>query len=992
MKRSLPIRCINMFQDTNNRISEAIHYSFIDKEFEHYDERYVSKLLINDSERGQKLLSVIERELLQCNEFAFSVAFIKVNGLAQLLEPLLQLRNHNIRGRILTTDYFYTTEPEALRKLLEYPNIEVRFFETNGKQPGFHTKGYIFNEPESVRIIVGSSNITGAALSTNKEWNMLFVTTHQGAIAQNVADEFNELWNHKLTVKLTEEVITRYEKKFEANKRAKVQSVDKVVESNRIYTPNSMQLKFINALNALVCKKESRALLLSATGTGKTFAAAFAMRDLVNKPNRILFLVHREQIANQAKETFEKIFRNEKTYGLLSGSQKDTSSDFLFATMQTMSKEDNLKQFSPDTFDVIIIDEAHRAGAKSYSEIIMKYFKPKLWLGMTASPSRTDGIDVFSLFDHNIAHEISLKQALEADLLCPFHYFGITDLDLGEKIEDPEFRDFNKLTSVARVEHVLEKARYYGLSTQRTKGLIFCSRNDEAKELARLMREKGVRCEALSGDDSQKKRETAIERLEAETGDDILDYILTVDIFNEGVDIPKVNQIIMLRPTESPVIFVQQLGRGLRKAENKEYLLVLDFIGNYQNNYMIPVALSSDRTYNKDYMRRIVSTGNSVIAGESTIHFDEVARKRIYDSIDRAKTNDTKLIRQAYENLKFKLGRIPSLNDFVENGAIDPIKIFDKFGSYYAFLNKYEQGFEAKGQLNKDQELMLQWVSQKFAKGKRSDELHLITDLVARACNNLNTPFQTVKWINEIASRVGFKTNLNKINCQAKNLKGDFNSSKQAHLSFLHELPNGLFELDSRFVIWIQTNAYFKALLNETLSFGLSRNHDQYKSLYKDTDFVLYEKYTYEDVQRLLGWNRNMNAQNIGGYFYDKETKTLPVFINYEKADDAIAYEDRFISPSELIALSKHPRSKNSPDADHMFKRTEEDKDNRIFLFVRKNKDDHEAKEFYFLGEMNAHGEPEEVTMPATKDTAFEIHYKLDKPVRDDIYQYITEG
>ena len=980
-----------MFQDTNTRISDAIHHSFIDKDFERYDERYTAKLLINDSERGQKLQSIIERELLQCNEFAFSVAFITTGGMAGLLQTLLELKNRNIKGRILTTDYLNVTEPQALRKLLEYPNIEVRFFETTPNQ-GFHTKGYIFDEPDAIKIIVGSSNFTGKALAVNKEWNMLFVTTHQGAVAQNIADQFNELWKHPFTVKLTEEVIDRYQERYKANRQAKQKSVDKVAEDTQTYVPNSMQQQFINSLNTLVLHKQTKALLLSATGTGKTFAAAFAMRDLVNEPRRVLFLVHREQIAKQAMETFEKIFKKGKTFGLLSGSHKDISADFLFATMQTMSKEDSLRQFAPDVFDVIIIDEAHRAGSKSYREKIMKHFAPKLWLGMTASPSRTDGIDVYSLFDHNIAHEISLKQALETDLLCPFHYFGITDLDLGESLEDPEFRDFNKLTSQARVDHILEKARYFGHSGERLKGLIFCSRNDEAQELARVMRTKGIRCESLSGADSQDKRKEAIDRLESDDTQDPLDYIITVDIFNEGIDIPQVNQIIMLRPTQSPVIFVQQLGRGLRKAKNKGFLVVLDFIGNYQNNYMIPVALSSDRTYNKDYLRRIVATGNSVIAGESTIHFDEVARKRIYDSIDKAKTNDTKLIRQAYEDLKFKLGKIPSVHDFVENGAIDPIKIFDKFGSYYTFLNKYEPDFEAKGQLTSDQELMLQWVSQKFAKGKRCDELHLIADLVAQAQSNVNKPIDYIKWVNEVALRVGFKTNSNKINCQGRILKGDFNSSKQAHLAFLRELENGLFESDSQFVSWIQTNRYFRDLLNETLSFGLRRNQDQYEKLYKDTDFVLYEKYTYEDVQRLLGWNRNMNAQNIGGYFYEKETKTLPVFINYEKADDAIAYEDRFISPSELIALSKHPRTKNSPDADHMFKRTEEDKDNRIFLFVRKNKDDHEAKEFYFLGEMNAHGEPEEVTMPATKDTAFEIHYKLDKPVRDDIYQYITEG
>ena len=332
-----------MFQDTNTRISDAIHHSFIDKDFERYDERYTAKLLINDSERGQKLQSIIERELLQCNEFAFSVAFITTGGMAGLLQTLLELKNRNIKGRILTTDYLNVTEPQALRKLLEYPNIEVRFFETTPNQ-GFHTKGYIFDEPDAVKIIVGSSNFTGKALAVNKEWNMLFVTTHQGAVAQNIADQFNELWKHPFTVKLTEEVIDRYQERYKANRQAKQKSVDKVAEDTQTYVPNSMQQQFINSLNTLVLHKQTKALLLSATGTGKTFAAAFAMRDFVNEPRRVLFLVHREQIAKQAMETFEKIFKKGKTFGLLSGSHKDISADFLFATMQTMSKEDSLRQ------------------------------------------------------------------------------------------------------------------------------------------------------------------------------------------------------------------------------------------------------------------------------------------------------------------------------------------------------------------------------------------------------------------------------------------------------------------------------------------------------------------------------------------------------------------------------------------------------------------------------------------------------------------------
>ena len=245
---------------------------------------------------------------------------------------------------------------------------------------------------------------------------------------------------------------------------------------------------------------------------------------------------------------------------------------------------------------------------------------------MTASPD-TNNYDIYSVFNHNIAYEIRLQQALEEDLLCPFHYFGITDLEIdGEVFDDNAgIRNFSKLVSDARVDYVIEQANYYGFSGERVKGLIFCRRKEEAWELSRKFNERGYRTAALTGDDSPNRREEIISRLtDDENVERQLDYILTVDIFNEGVDIPEINQVIMLRPTQSPVVFIQQLGRGLRKSEGKEYVVILDFIGNYMNNFMIPIALSGDRSYNKDSMRRYVREGARVIPGSSTIHFDEI--------------------------------------------------------------------------------------------------------------------------------------------------------------------------------------------------------------------------------------------------------------------------------------------------------------------------------------------------------------------------------
>lgn len=348
----------------------------------------------------------------------------------------------------------------------------------------------------------------------------------------------------------------------------------------------------------------------------------------------------------------------------------------------------------------------------------MDHFTPKLWLGMTATPDKRDdnveGRNVYEIFNYQIAYEIRLQQAMEENLLCPFHYFGITDLSM---IGDEEAaRDFNMLTSDERVRHIVNQADYYGYSGDKVKGLIFCSNIKETEELSAKFNQiinpatgKNFRTVALNGSASEQERQDAFERLamnEDESSEDRqpLDYIFSVEILNEGVDIVEVNQVIMLRPTQSPIVFIQQLGRGLRKASGKEYVVILDFIGNYNNNFMIPIALSGDRTYNKDNIRRYVMEGGRVIPGASTVHFDEISRKRIFASVDNANFSDIKLIKENYNNLKNKLGRIPALRDFDDYGEMDVIRIFDNnsLGSYYKFLVKYEKEYTIR--LSEDEE------------------------------------------------------------------------------------------------------------------------------------------------------------------------------------------------------------------------------------------------------------------------------------------------
>ena len=646
-------------------IIKAVNTSFIDKNIES-SEDLRPKLLINDHKKGSKILSTLVKELNSCDKFIFSVAFITMSGLTPILETLKDLEARGINGKILTTDYLNFSDPRALKKLLEFKNLDVGVF----TQENFHTKGYIFKKEDKYTLIVGSSNLTQTALASNKEWNIRVTSLENGELIQETLNEFNLMWD-KADV-LTEDWISEYELVYKAQKNiTKMQKVSKV--KSKKLTPNSMQIEAVRSLDKLRKEKKEKALLISATGTGKTYLSAFDVQNA--KPKKLLFLVHREQILKQAMNSFKAVLGHEISMGLLSGNKKETDSDYLFSTIQMMSKDDVHTKFTPDHFDYIIIDETHKAGSSSYLKL-MKYFKPKFLLGMTATPERTDGFNIYELFDYNIAYEIRLQQAMEEDLLCPFHYFGITDLMVDGKLID-DTTDFSKLISDARVDNIINKINFYGYSGDRVKGLIFCSRKDEAKELSVLFNKRGYQTVALCGDASPEQREEAISMLEQDNREGGLDYIFTVDIFNEGVDIPAVNQVVMLRPTESSIVFVQQLGRGLRKSPDKEFVVIIDFIGNYKKNFLIPIALSGDRTYNKDTIRKYVAEGNRVIPGCSTVNFDKISKERIYESINNTKFTNLMLLKEEYANLKNKLGRIPMLLDFYKNGAIDPLIIVD---------------------------------------------------------------------------------------------------------------------------------------------------------------------------------------------------------------------------------------------------------------------------------------------------------------------------
>ena len=381
-----------------------------------------------------------------------------------LVDILSELKERNILGRILTSTYLNFNDPDALRKLLEYPNIESHVYQGN-----LHAKGYFFNRGQISTIIIGSSNLTQKALTCNKEWNILFRSFPKGNMLLEAKEEFDKLWLDEETTPLTAAWITDYER-YLAQLKTKAQpakpsapfhrsgSVEPPPTTNADgshrskITPNKMQRSALEALAVLHGRNEPRALLVSATGTGKTYLSALDIER--QKPHRILFIAHRRRrILSASQASFERVLANRYTYSTYQGAERNDDATCVFAMIETLAR--HLDDFPPDAFDYVVIDEAHRTGAVGYRKIL-DYFEPKFILGMTATPSRTDGYDVYSLFNHVIAYRITLQDALENDMLSPFHYFGIADLEIDDNAYD-DISLFNKLASETRLGHIIKK-------------------------------------------------------------------------------------------------------------------------------------------------------------------------------------------------------------------------------------------------------------------------------------------------------------------------------------------------------------------------------------------------------------------------------------------------------------------------------------------------------------------------------------------------------
>ena len=952
---------INLFQDT---LIKSLKFGFVDN-IKYQEGGYSPQILVNNSDEKRYVLTDLQEELSKCTAFYFSVAFVTKNGIAMIKSQLSDLMDKKVPGKILISPYLDFNDPDAMRELLKLKNVEVRL---TPEKMQMHAKFYIFEHTGKQVLISGSSNLTHTALKINYEWNIKLTSTHNGEFIQNTKSEFDRIWEKSEL--LTPEIIDTY-----AQKRKKVISLTKINDEEKLpysaekIVPNKMQEAALEGLRNIREQGKDRALVISATGTGKTFLSAFDVKQY--NPERMLFIVHREQILKKSLIDFQKVLGFNPSEGYIYHSGDDlTGKKYIFATIQTLSREENLKAFSKDFFDYILIDEVHKAGADSYKKV-MDHFTPNFYLGMTATPERTDGQNIYEIFDYNIAYEIRLQDALENDMLCPFVYFGVKDIEINGKLID-EKSNITNLTSDERVKHILNKIDFYGVCNNQVRGLIFCSSKAEARELSIKLNQHGKRTIALTGDDDINYREKVVKQLE----DGELEYILTVDIFNEGIDIPSVNQVVMLRNTQSSIIFVQQLGRGLRKHKSKDYVTI---IGNYKNNYLIPIALFGDKSMNKDNYRRELREPN-ILSGLTTVNFEEVAKEQIFKSITNTVLSNMKILKDAYTDLENKLGRTPMLIDHLTFDNIDPIVFFNNnsFKNYADVINKFSN---KTIELTDTESNWLSFITFELLPGKRKHELLLLQELIK------NGEVSKDKFI-EILETEQLSTKDSIISSVENVLSLQFLKSQEVKkfgTEPLVTLEKNVYKLNSE-VLDCFKNSDFALLFNDVIKAGLYKTND-YPEI-----FTIGQKYSRRDVCKLLNWSKDEPPLNIGGYKIDKNTNTCPIFITYHKDDeisDTIKYEDELLNETTLKWFSKNKRTLESPDVKTIINSPENGLDLKLFII----KDDAEGGDFYYLGDLTiVPSTVEELVRPleSGNESIVTMNFKLDNPIPDTLYRYIT--
>lgn len=909
----------------------------------------------------QTFLERIRENLRRCDVFMFSVSFIKKAGLVLLLKDIEAALARGAKGKIITSTYQNFTDVESLRSFFmlmeKYDSFECHldfesFHDEGYMTIGYHSKGYYFEFDDSAELVVGSSNITRYALLKNVEWDLVVRDTKDNSVFDQMLCEYQDKWNN--TFELDRDIISQYVNKL--NYAIERWDMDYDTASENI-KPNYMQRKAMKELNRYRVMGMHRALIVAAAGSGKTYLAAFDARNF--NPKRLLYIVHEGSIMQKSLETFREVFGNTVTYGIYNKDHADVDADFIFAGNIKLSQ--SLELFHENEFDYIVLDECHHATADSYRKII-NYFKPEFLVGLTATPDRMDNEDVYELFDTNVPFELRLRDAIINDLVVPFHYYGIRDslVDYG-LTKNQERKMISQLASVEHCGFIKDKIEEHR-SSGKLKALAFCRNITHARMMSEELGEY-YHTAYLTGKNSVGERIRAYNDLQDDEKE--LEILCTVDILNEGVDIPGCNMVLFLRPTESSTVFIQQLGRGLRKYKNKSFVTVLDFIGNsYKRSVQIAFAMGSladNVVMEKRLMQSLVKDNFSALGlGQYgvDIHFDEESQQEIIEYIDKENFNSLSYLKQDYFNFKKYVNSEfpPKHMDFLNNDCAPDLMRFlqvriggRKTGCYYAFL----QGIEEKNlPLFSDEQIAFIKYCSSLLPLVRPHEYVMIQVL-------LNGALPMAEISNVLYSKVP--------RCTQDEIKHT--------IKFMLKKSAVKEEVGK---IYLNTNLdeQFREYTEDLLAYGMT----QYESNYKNSEkFLLWHNYRMDQVQLKLLKDPDHNQK--GTYFYGDEAIVFASLKKDASVEERLAYKDKFLTANvfqwecENNISDRDLRSLRLCKYVHLFiRKVDEERGIRLpFIYVGEGKFSNERKQ-------------EKIDSTTGKDN---ITYLYDIPMNEELPEYL---
>ncbi|MGK0575642.1 DUF3427 domain-containing protein [Macrococcus capreoli] len=940
-----------------------------------------TKLITNDHTTYNYMIDQLKNELLTCDSFDIIVSFIRGSGLNMLVSTLNILKDLGIQGRIITSTYMNVTQPEALRKLMEYENIKVKVYQSSKLEDSFHTKAYLFHRTKNMSsVIIGSSNITKAALKTGEEWNIRTYEKASDSVFVKTQARYDMLWESEKVVELKESLIKKYENFIESNKiiRPISQSFNIKNSDDDVIQPNSMQKEAIKNLLVSIDKGHKRGLAIAATGTGKTFLSAMAAERL--NPRNILFVAHTNELLDSGLKTFKKIFKSESADEFVKyKADKRDIKKYTFASIKTLVKD--IEKIDKDTFDIIIIDEFHHATASNYMKII-DHFTPRFLLGLTATPERTDNGDVFELAEYNVICDVRLKHALESELLAPFQYYGISDdtVDLAGN-EGIAVENISKLLSTnIRVEFIIDKMNQYTLSGP-MKAIGFCQNIDHAQFMNQSFINKGFHSTILTGKNTDSEREQAIKDLQS--NENPLEIIFTVDLFNEGVDIPQINLILFLRPTESSIIFTQQLGRGLRLYDNKEYLTVLDFVTNDRKNYLVPIALSGDQNFiGKEKLKSTIENNFNNVSENIHIELDYKSKEAILKTIDNTlfytAENIKKEARMFLDQIRIinkEKEHILNILDFhyYENAP----DLFMLFGANYKTLSALNKAIKSENEVDKEinQNKLYTWLFKEITKLlpiRRIIDYFVIIEVLIHETIAFKDLITRIEDKFQITSSEFLKTNI----LLAMKRTEELNFEKQSKFVYNQETK----QLSTS--ITISDNV--KEVLKDYLTFGILSYQNEFEVALLNEQFPLklHKEYSRHEVAAIIGYDKSIYSWRDGVKQYNGNHY---LFVNLKKdtenVEEHLMYDDYFIDELHFHWQSQNKTSRDSKTGQQYINHVRDNK--KVFLFVRRaTNEEGITLPFYYMGEI-------EFTS-AKGDKPISIEWKLKNPVPRKLLDELT--